>query len=155
KDGSDSRTVALFRRLFTRLVTIGDGAEDTRRIVGREELGQDAWGLAQRLAGEDNRLVVTSAPSPGHETAEIVHEALIRNWPQLVDWLRRDRAFHIWLRNIRPSVAEWHRHPEDDGVLLRGRALATAHDWLERYKEDLSSRERGFIEASNKLRDAE
>jgi hypothetical protein len=37
-----------FQRLFTRLVTLGEGAEDTRRIVGREELGQESWALAQR-----------------------------------------------------------------------------------------------------------
>ena len=30
--------VTLLRRLFTRLVALGEGAEDTRRIVGREEL---------------------------------------------------------------------------------------------------------------------
>src|SRR5262249_39629660 len=85
--GEDARAVTLFRRLFTRLVTLGDGAEDTRRIVGREELGPETWALAQRLAGEDNRLVVTSAPTPDHETAEVVHEALIRNWPTLIEWV--------------------------------------------------------------------
>jgi len=67
--GDDAASVALFRRLFTRLVTLGEGAEDTRRIVGRDELGPDAWALAQKLADEDNRLVVTAAPAPGQETA--------------------------------------------------------------------------------------
>ena len=58
--GEDAASVALFRKLFTRLVTLGEGAEDTRRIVGRAELGADAWALAQKLAGEENRLVVTA-----------------------------------------------------------------------------------------------
>jgi hypothetical protein len=51
----------LFRRLFMRLVTFGEGAEDTRRVVGRAELDQEEWSLAQRLANEDNRLIVTGA----------------------------------------------------------------------------------------------
>jgi hypothetical protein len=53
--GGDTHAVMLFRRLFTRLVSLGEGAEDTRRIVGRGELGQETWELAQRLAGEDIR----------------------------------------------------------------------------------------------------
>jgi hypothetical protein len=43
-----------FQRLFTRLVTLGEGQEDTRRVVDRGELGDDVWSLAQRLAGEGN-----------------------------------------------------------------------------------------------------
>src|SRR5262245_23403106 len=56
--GQDEPAALLFRRLFTRLVILGEGAEDTRRVVGCDELGREAWALAQRLAGEDNRLVV-------------------------------------------------------------------------------------------------
>jgi hypothetical protein len=96
KNETDAASVALFRHLFTRLVTLGEGAEDTRRIVAREELGQQEWALAQSLAGEDNRLVVTAATTPGQETVEVAHEALIRNWPALVDWVNRDRAFIPW-----------------------------------------------------------
>jgi len=51
--GNDETAVVLFRRLFTRLVTLGDGAEDTRRLVDSDELGPEAWALAQKLAGED------------------------------------------------------------------------------------------------------
>ena len=67
RHGADASSVALFRRLFTRLVTLGEGAEDTRRIVGRDELGPDAWALAQKLADEDNRLVVTAATAPARK----------------------------------------------------------------------------------------
>ena len=39
KNETDATSVALFRRLFTRLVTLGEGAEDTRRIVERDDSG--------------------------------------------------------------------------------------------------------------------
>ncbi len=152
--GDDATSVALFRRLFTRLVTLGEGAEDTRRIVGREELGPDAWALAQKLAGEDNRLVVTAAPA-GQETAEVVHEALIRNWPALVDWVNRDRAFQTWLRQLKPRVDEWRANPSDEGTLLRGGPLAVAEDWLVRRGGDVNEEEKAFIAASVAARDAE
>jgi DNA-directed RNA polymerase specialized sigma24 family protein len=68
------------------------------------ELGDEVWSLAQRLAGEGNRLVVTNAPTASHETAEVVHEALIRHWPRLADWVNRDRSFLSWLRQIKSHI---------------------------------------------------
>jgi hypothetical protein len=151
--GDDKATVELFRRLFTRLVTLGQGVEDTRRVVDRGELGDEAWRLAQRLAGEDNRLLVTGACEPGHETAEVVHEALIRNWPTLIDWINRDRAFHTWLRQLTPRLHDWRLHPSDEGTLLRGASLAVAVEWLGQRRNDLSREEADFIDASIRARD--
>jgi WD40 repeat protein/TPR repeat protein len=155
KHGEDVYAVALFRRLFTRLVTLGEGAEDTRRIVGRAELGPDAWALAQRLADEGNRLVVTAAPAPGQETAEVVHEALIRNWPALVEWVSRDRAFQSWLRQLKPRVEEWAANPTDEGTLLRGGPLAVAEDWIGRRSGEVNEEEKAFVAASAATRDEE
>jgi WD domain, G-beta repeat len=153
--GENAHAVMLFRRLFTRLVTLGQGAEDTRRVVGRKELGPDAWQLAQRLAGEENRLVVTSAPAPHHETAEVVHEALIRNWPRLIEWVNSDRAFLSWLHQLKPRVDERREHPEDEGTLLRGGPLAVAEEWLDRRRDEISEDERAYIQASIALRKKE
>jgi WD40 repeat protein len=150
--GEDAKQARLFRRLFTRLVTPGEGAEDTRRVVGREELGPETWQLAQRLADEGNRLVVTSAPTPDHETAEVVHEALIRNWPTLIDWINRDRAFQLWLRQLRPRVEEWLKSPSDEGAFLRGGALAQAEEFLARRGDELSDEEKAYIDACSKAR---
>ena len=51
RNGADPAMDKAFQRLFTRLVTLGEGQEDTRRVVDRAELGDEVWGLAQRLAG--------------------------------------------------------------------------------------------------------
>jgi hypothetical protein len=152
---TDVASVALFRRLFTRLVTLGEGAEDTRRIVGRDELGPDAWALAQKLAGEENRLLVTGAPATGQETAEVAHEALIRNWPALVEWVNRDRTFQSWLRQLKPRIDEWRTNPTEAGTLLRGGPLAVAEDWNARRGDELNQEEKAFVAASLSLRDAE
>jgi WD40 repeat protein len=151
EDGANPKMEQAFQRLFTRLVTLGEGQEDTRRIVDRAELGEEVWSLAQRLAGEDNRLVVTNAPAFARETAEVVHEALIRHWPKLVDWIDRDRAFQTWLRQISSNVEMWSVDPSDDGPLLRGGMLAQARDWLDRRRDDLNKAELGYIEASLSL----
>jgi WD40 repeat protein len=148
ENGANQQMTRAFQRLFTRLVTLGEGQEDTRRVVERRELGDDIWSLAQRLAGETNRLVVTNAPAFSRETAEVAHEALIRHWPKLIDWINRDRAFQSWLRQIRPNVELWSADPTDDGPLLRGGMLAQARDWLARRRDDLSPAEHDYIEAS-------
>jgi hypothetical protein len=140
-----------FHRLFARLVTLGEGQEDTRRVVERTELGEAIWELAQRLAGEENRLIVTNV-SESRETAEVAHEALIRHWPRLVDWINRDRAFQSWLRQIKSNIDVWMADREDEGPLLRGGMLAQAAEWFGKRREDLNQKERDFVEASIALR---
>ena len=151
ENGANRQIAQAFQRLFTRLVMPGEGQEDTRRVVDRRELGDDVWSLAQHLAGEDNRLVVTNAPAFSHGTAEVAHEALIRHWPKLVEWIDRDRTFQSWLRQIRSNVELWSADPSDEGPLLRGGMLAQAREWLMRRRGDLSQGELGFIEASLSL----
>ena len=92
------------------------------RRKSQTKLGTDAWALAQRLADEDNRLVVTAAPSPGEETAEIVHEALIRNWPTLVDWVNHDRAFQSWLQEFEAATRRMACQPRRRGHAAPRRA---------------------------------
>src|SRR6202043_509777 len=92
------------------------------------------------------------APALSRETAEIVHEALIRHWPELVDWVDRDRAFQSWLRQIRANVELWSADPSDDAPLLRGGMPAQAREWLPNRRDDLSPSEHGYIEASLALR---
>ena len=152
RGGLDAGMARAFRQLFTRLVRLGEGQEDTRRILARGELDGETWDLAQRLADEKNRLVVTNAPAPGRETVEVAHEALIRHWPRLMDWIDRDRAFLAWLNQIKPNVELWSAVPSDEAPLLRGGMLAQATDWLAKRGEDLSGAERGYIEASDALR---
>jgi hypothetical protein len=150
-----------FRLLFTRLVGLGEGQEDTRRVVARNELGDTAWSLAQRLADEENRLVVTSAAveraaekaamdgdKAPCETVEVAHEALIRHWPRLVAWIDRDRAFQSWLAQIRSNIDVWVKDRSEEWPLLRGGMLAQGGEWLEKHGDDLSKEEQDYIQAS-------
>jgi hypothetical protein len=84
-----------------------------------------------------------------------VHEALIRNWPTLVDWVKHDRAFQSWLRQLKPRVEDWRAHPADEGTLLRGGPLAVAEDWVTRRGDELSEKEKAFITASLRVGNAE
>ena len=70
-----------------------------------DDLGTDpaekdaARKVVKKLA--DARLVTTSYDQQTKfETAEIIHDSLIREWGRLRDWLREDRSFLAWDREI-------------------------------------------------------
>jgi hypothetical protein len=138
------------RRLFTRLVRLsaaGEEGADTRYRARRSEVGEDAWKVADRFAVRDVRLVILSRDSSsGEELVEVAHEALIRNWNTLHDWIAEDRRFLEWRQRLQFLMAEWERTGRSEAAALRGVVLEEALDWLNRRGEDLNPRERTFIE---------
>ncbi|MEM8809705.1 MAG: hypothetical protein AAGF01_27085, partial [Cyanobacteria bacterium P01_G01_bin.38] len=143
---------ALVRRIFIQLVHPGQGTEDTRRLATKAELGDTNWSLVKQLA--DARLVVTSLdPAQQQETVEVVHEALIRNWGQLRQWMETDREFRVWQDRLRGSMQQWAVSRQDEGALLRGAPLAEAEEILKTRRQELSPDEQSFIQQSLALRD--
>ncbi|WP_336407108.1 nSTAND1 domain-containing NTPase [Crocosphaera watsonii] len=135
------------RRIFIQLVRPGEGTEDTRRIAVKTELGKDNWSLVKKLA--DARLVVTSRNITEQETVEVVHEALIKNWGKLQEWMKTARIFRAWQDRLRATKELWEATNKDTDCLLRGAALVEAEERLKERPEDLIS-EQTFIEESIK-----
>ncbi|NEP53027.1 MAG: hypothetical protein F6K65_31190, partial [Moorea sp. SIO3C2] len=128
------------RRVFIQLVNPGDGKEsikDTRRRVTKSDLGESNWNLVTELAGKDYRLVVTSQNAKQQETVEVVHEALIRNWPQLRDWVDESREIIRTVRKIEAEAKEWYNQgkPKDGSYLLQGTKLIEAEHHLQNSKQ--------------------
>jgi|GEM_PF-2306454 len=141
-------------RVFIQLVRPGEGTEDTRRLATRVEVGEENWDLVTQLASD--RLVVTGRDeSAGEETVEVVHEALIRGWERLRQWMEDDRSFRTWQERLRAIRGQWETTGKDEGALLRGVSLAEAEGWLREREEELSPAERDFIEASIASRNQE
>ena len=138
------------RKVFTQMVRPGEGTEDTRRVATQRELDMTDWVLVSYLA--DQRLVVTGRSLAGERTVEVVHEALIRGWQKLRDWMNEDRAFRTWQERLRTALRQWHASQQDEGALLRGALLAEAEEWLRERGYDLSSTEQHFIADSISLR---
>ncbi|MFI5687195.1 trypsin-like peptidase domain-containing protein [Streptomyces sp. NPDC051636] len=68
---------------------------------------------------------------PGEPVAELIHEALIRDWGALREWVDQDHQFQEWLDRTRERRARWaaDRHPGD---LLGGTALVEGLEWQRR-----------------------
>ncbi|MGR6917959.1 nSTAND1 domain-containing NTPase [[Actinomadura] parvosata] len=138
-NGLSERRQAVARQLFLRLTALGEGTEDTKRRVGRDELADDE-GLLGELAAA--RLVTLDG-----DNVEIAHEALIRSWPRLRDWLAEDRDGLRLHRQLTEAAEAWEAEGRDEGALYRGTRLAVAKDWAAAKTPRLSARERDFLEA--------
>lgn len=149
------------QRIFIQLVRPGEGTEDTRRIATRVDIGEDNWDLVRRLA--DARLVVTgraeqSTQEPlennqtvkieSEETVEVIHEALIREWESLRNWMNASRDFRSWQERLKFELRQWESTGRDQGALLRGAPLATAADWMQKRHSELNSLEQKYIQQS-------
>ncbi|MCB0033228.1 MAG: hypothetical protein KDE51_04390, partial [Anaerolineales bacterium] len=136
----------LTRSVMIQMVRPGDNTEDTRRLTTRQEMGEERWELVSRLA--DARLIVTNRDPEENETAEVVHEALIRSWERLRTWMDADRSFRLWQERLRASLYQWEDNEQDIGALLRGATLTEAEEWLQQREQSLNEAEQNYIIAS-------
>ena len=65
----------------------------------------------------DARLITVS-----EETVEVAHEALIREWPTLREWLRTDRESLRVHRRVTDAAADWEVSGYDESLLVSRRA---------------------------------
>jgi len=115
------------RRVFGRLVNLGEGTEDTRRRVDQAELAidpateqvLDTYGQARLLSFDRN--AQTRSP-----TVEVAHEALIREWPRFRDWINDDRDMLRALAHLAQAAHAWDERGRDTADLYRGARLDTA-----------------------------
>ncbi|MCK2241418.1 MULTISPECIES: helix-turn-helix domain-containing protein [unclassified Crossiella] len=142
----DARQAA--RRLLLRLVRVGADGEDTRRRVPREQLtagGRQDPALVAMEAFATARLLVLD-----HDTVELTHEALVRAWPRLREWIDTDRAGLRARQRLGEAVDAWVGHDRAAALTYRGIALATAQEWARGHPEDLSPVERDFLRAGSR-----
>jgi hypothetical protein len=111
------------RTLVPHLVHLSEDGVDARRIAQRQEFDSSQWHVLQRLADPRARLVVLGRDLDGSETAEVAHEALIRDWPKLRNWANEHRSFGLWLQRTRDAAREWTQAGEPPDLLLIGTKL--------------------------------
>ena len=94
-------------------------------------------------------MLTTSADAAtGDRSVDVAHEALIRGWPRLRQWIDEDRAGLRIHRRLSESAHEWERRGRDDSFLYRGSRLGEAQEWQTQNDADLNQAEREFLRAS-------
>jgi serine/threonine protein kinase/ABC-type glycerol-3-phosphate transport system substrate-binding protein len=147
------------RQLFLRLVTLGEGTEDTRRRVRRSELLTLADSRAMdgviETYGRHRLLTFDRDPDTREPTVEIAHEALLREWVRLRDWIEDAREQLRLAARVSTAAAEWIQADRAADYLLTGGRLAQAEEELGSDAIRLTETERGYVDASLARREAE
>jgi energy-coupling factor transporter ATP-binding protein EcfA2 len=138
------------RNIFIRLTNLGEGVDDSRRRVPREELFP--YGIKPSVVEEvlaalshkDARLIVVNHDG----SVEVTHEALIHTWDTLRDWIDADREQLRLHRRLTDSAREWDDDGRDASYLYRGGRLEDVEEWPTSACVSLNATELAFVTAS-------
>jgi WD40 repeat protein len=126
--------------LFRALVTVRHGDEEvvTARRVPEASLTTTAEQRALLDAFVGARLLVTDKADDGQAVVGLAHEALLRHWPRLQDWLAKDREFLRTRARVAAAAARWRQEGKRPDLLLpEGKPLAEAQELLARRRAEL------------------
>jgi WD40 repeat protein len=156
-DGTERRAI---RQVLLRLVTLGEGREDTRRRVPLRELdrlGIDQEALTRVLDtfGRHRIMTFDRDPASREPTVEIAHEALLAAWARLRTWIDGAREDLRRERRLADATAAWLAEGRDPSFLMRGARLERTEDWLSTTDVGVGHDELAFVRASAEQRDRE
>ena len=150
----DENQKVMTRQMFLRLVTLGEGTEDTRRRVLLSEIeaidgqSQDGFRPVTDQYGRYRLITFDHDPSTRAPTVELAHEALLREWPRLRSWLDESRDDIRMQRLIAAAALEWEASGREASYLLRGSRLEQFDQWVQESDLALSGDEQIYLEAS-------
>ncbi len=148
----------LARSIFSGLIEIGRGTQDTRRTALFDELipantkSEDVEAIVQKLA--DARLITTDEQA-GKDTVTISHEKLIDAWPWLKKLVNENRDVIALQNEIAGNAKEWDEHKRDASYLYAGARLGFAQEQLVEQKITLNGLAKDFIEEGTNARNVE
>jgi len=143
---------AAAKQLFLRMVSLGEGAEDTRRRVRQAELmsilDADVLNPVINIYGQYRLLTFDRDPATRESTIEVAHEALIQRWDKLQEWIDENREDLRTQRRLTSATIDWISVDRDPSFLARGSRLAQFELWAEQSNLAISDDERTYLEAS-------
>ncbi len=166
----DRRGQELARQVFLRLIAVGEDSPDTRRRVLLSELAFPSAGpedSAVEVARSDRLLAVVEQFAhhriltldldfaSGVQTVELAHEALLESWQRLREWAETNRERLRVQRRLAVAAAEWEAAAYGEDFLPGGALLAQYEAFTTTDTLTLTARERAFLGAAVRRRDAE
>ena len=148
------------KQTFLRLVTLGEGRQDTRRRVARSELDaldveRESIDIVVDTFGRHRLLTFDREPSTREPTVEIAHEALLSAWGRLRTWIDDAREDLRLERGLARAAAEWRGSDADQSFLMRGARLEQLETWAATTELAIGGPERAYLKASVDRRDRE
>ncbi|WP_250402850.1 nSTAND1 domain-containing NTPase [Streptomyces cellostaticus] len=143
-DALDPEQRQAARRLLLRLVIVDEGGEAVRRRVNEDELAHEGGPARVAL----RRLVEQRLVTADDGVVQITHEALVRAWDLLREWLVEDRDWLRVRRDLTAAAESWQALGRDPDSLYRGHRLLRAADMAQGRRGDLSPLESAFLTES-------
>lgn len=137
------------KRILLKMVRPSSGLEFTNNRIRQQELYQLGIdpGRINRVLEKlfSARLVRKTRGETLDDTQiEVAHEALIRNWPRLIEWLDYERVNLRQRLRLADSAIEWQRRGYPKNLLLRGNLITEAQQY-----NDLTELETRFVRQSS------
>ena len=141
--------------IFLKMVQPTEGKEFTRSRILRRELYQSEFDrvhvekVLTKLI-EAHLVKFTKGDMSKDAQVEVAHEALLRNWPTLTQWLDDERVkLHQRYLLVAAPAQRWEEKDRDPSILLRDSELKDAQKY-----DDLNKLEDEFIKASVKAEES-
>jgi len=138
---------ALKEAFIPGMVRVNAEGEYARRAADMSKISPRAMPTIERLA---KAYLLTVRHERGVTLVEVTHEALLRKWPRLKDWLDEEKDFLTGKEQLDQDLADWEAAPEKQKkeALLWGLKLARAQAWQTAKPRQLNEAELRFINAS-------
>lgn len=127
----------------------------TNQEMGGEQPLQEARSLPDPGKGspQDLRRELNSSNNSlaqAQEVVDVTHEALIRNWSLLKDWINENREMLRRQRRIEATAQEWDAAGQSakGEYLLQGLRLRDAEDFIQLYPQELSALAQQYVAVS-------
>ena len=146
------------------LVTLSQGEEEVpnRRTVPYRDFVSSEGGDHDQKAGAkgfvdlfvEKRLLVADTDPQGEVTVRVTHEALLREWQRVKEWLTENREFLRMRDRLDSSLKLWlSRGKQKDDLLEPGLHLAEGEKLVKDFGPSLSREQTDYIAASIAERD--
>jgi WD40 repeat protein/serine/threonine protein kinase len=141
------------RQMFLRLITLGEGTEDTRRrvlLTELESVASDGRAMDDVIETFSYYRLLTFDRDPltRGPTVEVAHEALIREWGRLRAWLDESRDDIRMQRQLAEKAAEWREANQEASFLVGGLRLEQFERWAAETTMAQTAEERDYLDAS-------
>jgi len=159
----DDNGKAATRQLFMRLITVGEEENQTPGALVTRRRGLQSELTALQTSGEFEQTDIESVieaygrfrlltfdhnPVTREPTVEVAHEALLREWPRLQEWLGESRADIQQQQLLASAATEWEAADKHEGYLLHGARLVHFSEWANKNSVALTQNEQAFLQAS-------
>jgi WD40 repeat protein len=141
------------------LVTLGQGEEEVpnrRTVPYRDFVASEGPDDDQKAGAKgfvdlfiEQRLLVVDTDPQGEVTVSVAHEALLREWQRVKEWLKENREFLRMRDRLDSSLKLWlSRGKQKDDLLGPGLPLEEGRKLVGDYEPSLSRAEIEYIDAS-------